>query len=76
MTVVDCSRSGDGWHTGRVRQAVAGEVLAFTSRYVWNLFFFVLAVVVALCAPYGLALLGSGWFLCLNISSLHMQRTW
>ncbi len=45
--------------------------------FVWSLFFFALAVVVAfpLYAPYGLLLLGVGWFLCLIVSSLHMQMT-
>jgi hypothetical protein len=43
--------------------------------FVWSLVFFALAVVIALCAPYGLALLGLGWFLCLTLGSLHMQLT-
>jgi hypothetical protein len=43
--------------------------------HVWSLFFFVLALVIVLCAPYGLLLLGLGWFLCLGVGSLHMQWT-
>jgi Protein kinase domain len=43
--------------------------------HVWSLFFFVLALVIVLCAPYGLTLLGLGWLICLGIGSFHMKET-
>jgi serine/threonine protein kinase len=43
--------------------------------YVWGAFFFVLALLIVLCAPYGMALLGLGWFVCLAVGSIHMQWT-
>jgi serine/threonine-protein kinase len=43
--------------------------------YVWSLAFFVLAVVIALSAPFGLTLLGAGWFVCLVIGSIHLRWT-
>jgi hypothetical protein len=43
--------------------------------YVWGATFFVLAVLIALCAPYGLALLGLGWFVCLVVGSIHLRWT-
>ncbi len=43
--------------------------------YVWGAFFFVLAVLIVLGAPYGLALLGLGWFVCLVVGSVHLNWT-
>jgi tRNA A-37 threonylcarbamoyl transferase component Bud32 len=43
--------------------------------YVWSLFFFALAVPIALCPTAGLLLLGLGWFACLGVGSLHMRWT-
>jgi serine/threonine protein kinase len=41
--------------------------------YIWSAGFFVLAVLIALADPYGLTLLGLGWFLCLSVGSLGLQ---
>jgi serine/threonine-protein kinase len=41
--------------------------------YVWALGFFALAVVIALSAPYGLTLLGLGWFACLLAGSIQLR---
>jgi hypothetical protein len=43
--------------------------------YVWAVGFFALAVLIALCAPYGLTLLGLGWFVCLLVGSIHLRWT-
>jgi serine/threonine protein kinase len=43
--------------------------------YVWALGFFALAVLIALCAPYGLTLLGLGWFVCLLAGSIQLRYT-
>jgi tRNA A-37 threonylcarbamoyl transferase component Bud32 len=43
--------------------------------YVWGTAFFVLAVLMVLCAPYGLTLLGLGWFVCLVVGSIHLHWT-
>jgi hypothetical protein len=43
--------------------------------YVWGAFFFVLALLIVLCAPYGMALLGLGWFVCLFVGSIHLRWT-
>jgi tRNA A-37 threonylcarbamoyl transferase component Bud32 len=43
--------------------------------YVWSLAFFALAVLIALAGPYGLTLLGAGWFVCLVIGSIHLRWT-
>jgi len=43
--------------------------------YVWSLAFFLLAIPIALCAPYGLTLLGVGWLVCLAISGIHLHWT-
>jgi serine/threonine-protein kinase len=43
--------------------------------YVWSLAFFALAVLIAFSAPYGLTLLGLGWFLCLALGSIHLRYT-
>jgi serine/threonine protein kinase len=43
--------------------------------YVWGLAFFGLAVLIVLCEPFGLAVLGAGWFVCLLVGSLHLHFT-
>jgi tRNA A-37 threonylcarbamoyl transferase component Bud32 len=43
--------------------------------YVWGLFFFGLALLIGFCAPYGLTVLGLGWFICLGLGSIHMWCT-
>jgi tRNA A-37 threonylcarbamoyl transferase component Bud32 len=43
--------------------------------YVWSLAFFGLAVGIALAEPWGLTLLGAGWFVCLVIGSMHLYWT-
>ncbi|HEY1858873.1 MAG TPA: serine/threonine-protein kinase [Gemmataceae bacterium] len=43
--------------------------------YVWGAAFFLLAVLIAVCLPAGLLLLGVGWFICLTIGSYHLYRT-
>jgi hypothetical protein len=43
--------------------------------YVWSVAFFVLAVVILFCEPYGLTMLGLGWLLCLVIGSIHLRYT-
>jgi hypothetical protein len=43
--------------------------------YVWGVFFFALAVVIVFCLPYGLSLLGLGWFVCLAFNALHLRLT-
>jgi serine/threonine protein kinase len=43
--------------------------------YVWALGFFALAVLIALCAPYGLTLLGLGWFVFLLAGSIQLRYT-
>jgi serine/threonine-protein kinase len=43
--------------------------------YVWGAAFFGLAVLIALCSPMGMLLLGVGWFICLVIGSLHLRWT-
>jgi hypothetical protein len=43
--------------------------------YVWAVFFFALALLIVLCAPYGMTLLGLGWFVCLVVSSIHLRWT-
>jgi hypothetical protein len=37
--------------------------------------FFLLAVAMVFCGPYGLALLGAGWFVCLVVGSIHLRWT-
>jgi serine/threonine-protein kinase len=41
--------------------------------YVWGAFFFALTLLIVLCAPYGMALLGLGWFICLFVGSIHLR---
>ena len=36
---------------------------------------FGLAVLIVFCAPYGLSVLGLGWFVCLVIGALHLNLT-
>jgi hypothetical protein len=43
--------------------------------YVWACGFFGLAVIIVICAPYGLTMLGLGWFVCLAVGSLHLRWT-
>jgi hypothetical protein len=43
--------------------------------YVWGAAFFVLAVLIALAAPWGMTLLGLGWFVCLVVGSIHLRWT-
>jgi len=43
--------------------------------YVWGVAFFALAVLIVACAPYGLSVLGLGWFLCLAVGSIHLRWT-
>jgi hypothetical protein len=43
--------------------------------YVWGVAFFALAVLLVWCAPYGLTLLGLGWFVCLVVGSVHLYWT-
>jgi serine/threonine protein kinase len=43
--------------------------------YVWGAAFFLLAVVIVFCSPYGLLVLGLGWFICLTFGSYHLTRT-
>jgi hypothetical protein len=43
--------------------------------YVWALGFFGLAVLIVLCAPFGLAVLGAGWFVCLLVGALQLHYT-
>src|SRR5262249_23133331 len=43
--------------------------------YVWGVAFFALAVLIVVCAPYGLTLLGLGWFVCLVVGSVHLHWT-
>jgi serine/threonine-protein kinase len=43
--------------------------------YVWGVGFFALAILMAATAsPYGMLLLGLGWFLCLTLGSLQLRR--
>ena len=42
---------------------------------VWGLAFFLLALAMVFCGPYGLALLGAGWFVCLAFESVHLHWT-
>jgi serine/threonine-protein kinase len=43
--------------------------------YVWAVGFFALAVLMVLCAPYGLTVLGLGWLVCLVVGSVHLHWT-
>ncbi len=43
--------------------------------YVWAAFFFVLAVGITFCAPYGLLVLGAGWMVCLTACAAHLRLT-
>jgi tRNA A-37 threonylcarbamoyl transferase component Bud32 len=46
--------------------------------YVWGAAFFALALLIVLCtpfAPFGLLILGIGWFVCLSIGSFHLYYT-
>jgi hypothetical protein len=41
--------------------------------YVWGVAFFGLAVVILHFEPYGLAILGAGWLVCLVMGSIHLR---
>jgi tRNA A-37 threonylcarbamoyl transferase component Bud32 len=43
--------------------------------YVWGAFFFVLAVVLTFCGPYGFFVLGLGWLVCLTACAAHLRWT-
>ncbi len=43
--------------------------------YIWGAAFFGLAVLIAVCAPVGMLLLGLGWFVCLVMGSVHLRWT-
>jgi tRNA A-37 threonylcarbamoyl transferase component Bud32 len=43
--------------------------------YIWSVAFFLLAVSILFCAPYGLTMLGLGWLLCLVVCSIHLHWT-
>ncbi|HKB36777.1 MAG TPA: hypothetical protein VKD72_10000 [Gemmataceae bacterium] len=43
--------------------------------YVYGAAFFGLALLIVFCAPYGLAVLGLGWFVCLAIGAMHLNIT-
>jgi tRNA A-37 threonylcarbamoyl transferase component Bud32 len=43
--------------------------------YAWGVFFFLLALVISFCAPYGLLVLGIGWMLCLTTCAAHLRWT-
>jgi hypothetical protein len=43
--------------------------------YVWAGAFFALAVLMTWCGPFGLALLGLGWLVCLVAGSIHLRFT-
>jgi tRNA A-37 threonylcarbamoyl transferase component Bud32 len=43
--------------------------------YVWAAAFFALALLMVACQPYGLTLLGLGWFVCLAAGGVHLRRT-
>jgi hypothetical protein len=43
--------------------------------YVWGVAFFALALLIFLCQPFGLTVLGAGWLLCLVIGSIHLRLT-
>jgi serine/threonine protein kinase len=43
--------------------------------YLCGAFFFALAVGIVLAAPFGLTLLGLGWFVCLMVGGLHLHFT-
>jgi serine/threonine-protein kinase len=43
--------------------------------YVWGAFFFLLAVAVTFCGPYGWLVLGLGWLVCLTACAAHLRWT-
>ncbi|HKI36754.1 MAG TPA: serine/threonine-protein kinase [Gemmataceae bacterium] len=43
--------------------------------YVWGAFFFLLAVAITFCAPYGLLVLGVGWMVCLTACAAQLRWT-
>jgi serine/threonine-protein kinase len=43
--------------------------------YVWSAFFFLLAIALTFCGPYGLLVLGVGWMVCLSACAAHLRWT-
>jgi len=43
--------------------------------YVWGAFFFLLAVAIPFCGPYGLLVLGLGWMVCLTACAAQLRWT-
>jgi hypothetical protein len=43
--------------------------------YIYSVVFFALAVLMVVCAPYGLTLLGVGWLVCLSVGAFHLHWT-
>jgi hypothetical protein len=43
--------------------------------YVWSIGFFLLAVLIVFCAPFGLTVLGLGWALCFFIGAIQLHCT-
>jgi hypothetical protein len=43
--------------------------------YVWAGYFFLLAVALTFCGPYGLLVLGIAWMVCLAACALHLRWT-
>ena len=43
--------------------------------YVWGAFFFLLAIALTFCGPYGLLVLGVGWMVCLSACAAHLRWT-
>jgi hypothetical protein len=41
--------------------------------YVWGIAFYLLAIVIVLCEPFGLTVLGVGWCLCLVIGAIQLR---
>jgi serine/threonine-protein kinase len=43
--------------------------------YVWAGYFFLLAVALTFCGPYGLLVLGIAWMVCLSVCAVHLRWT-
>jgi hypothetical protein len=43
--------------------------------YVWGVFFFLLAILITFCGPYGFLVLGIGWLVCLTACAAHLRWT-
>ena len=74
-------RVGEGFPLAAILAVLSGMGFATLGAtiwgwlYVWSVAFFLLAVVISFCAPYGLTLLGLGWLLCLVVGSIHLRWT-